>query len=648
MTNIILSFLNVALLGAVVLWCVKKETALTARGRKKIRFIYLTPLIIYILLTTIFAPQIISLLGPCKVSVLSGPIRGKLFFWVYPEFNCFFFLVYFLNLSLTLTHWEAIVKTKDKIFFTFPFLTFISIIFLGLAVSGNITAWPEIKPLGCWVFFMAVAYTAATMIVLHDLNKQFQKSVQKKQERAEQGRGRHKKRLLLIYPVNDLHAGFATNIYFRMPPMPMAILAALTPEEEFEVALIDEQFEQFTYQEADLVAITAFSAHAPRAYKITAVYREKGIPVVMGGIHASMRTEEALRFVDSVVVGEAEPIWPTVLADYLSGSLQPVYRSDYPELANTVIPDRSIYNDKHIMHTIQSSRGCPRNCDFCSVTRFNGKRYRQRPVGEILDELETIPGRHVFFVDDNLIGYGKAAEERALALFKGIVRRKIVKSWIAQTTIDIGAKPELLKWAAKSGCIVLFIGLEFIDAENLKNSNKHFALKIDYKKALKNINRAGIGVLGAFIYGSDLDTKEKMMQRARFIARNRVDIMQQTILTPIPGSRTFNAMASENRIVCANYPEDWETYNGFTLTHIPRNMSQEEFLKTYRWCIEKTYAFPTLWWKALKTLFYTRRVEVAVGSMRLNFSYRAFTLKNIEKQEIALSQQETRIERLTA
>ena len=170
--------------------------------------------------------------------------------------------------------------------------------------------------------------------------------------------------------------------------------------------LLDENFTPFEYRDADVVGITAFTSAAHRAYEIAAVYRSKGAPVVMGGIHASMCPEEAGQYVDAVVVGEAESVWQQVLTDAANGQLQKRYEGEWLDPKILPAPRRDIYSDKYLFASIQTARGCPLGCDFCSVTTYNGSRYRRRPTAEILDELEAIPNELLFFVDDNIIGYG--------------------------------------------------------------------------------------------------------------------------------------------------------------------------------------------------------------------------------------------------
>ncbi|MDY6824572.1 MAG: cobalamin-dependent protein [Thermodesulfobacteriota bacterium] len=640
MANKYIVLISVFLYLLVVLVIFQRGTvSFSSRYRKPVKWWYFVPLLVYIFLTTAFASQIISFIGPSRVSVFCSPIGDRVVYWMFPELNIIFLAIYLFTVLAVLTYWEPIVKYSENTPYLAPVFGLLVVNFTNLFFFGDITEPQVVKPLVVWLIFMIATMLLGAFIVIKDLKRGLKREIARKKVAQEQDAAQKKKKLLLIYPINELIAGLTVRSYSVNPPLAMAILAGLTPRDQFHISFLDEQFEPFVYEDADLVAITAFTAYANRAYEIAALYRENGTPVVMGGIHATMCTDEALNYVDCVVRGEAEDVWADVLRDFLDGNLKRVYEGTWPELKNMPQPDRSIFDSRYVSSSIQTSRGCPWNCKYCSVTAFNGHRYRERPVNEILDELETIPNRYLFFIDDNLIGYSKASEQRALDLFKGMVDRKIYKRWITQTTIDIGNKPELLKWAARSGCLLLFIGLEFIDREELKQMDKHFALKVDYSKALKNINRAGIGVIGAFIYGSDYDTREKMLKRAEFVRTNRIDAMQQSKMTAFPETQVFKQLKAEGRIIYTDYPEDWEKYNFYELTHVPLNMEREEFIRTFRYCVSKTYAYRTIWIKALKTLWHTRNLETAAAAMRLNFSYRALSLYHMENQ---LSQEQKR------
>lgn len=221
--------------------------------------------------------------------------------------------------------------------------------------------------------------------------------------------------------------------------------------------------------------ITAFTAATPRAYEIAGLYRSKGIPVVMGGIHASMCPDEAINYVDSIVIGEAESIWPKVIQDAEKNNLQKIYKGEYRELTGMPVPRRDLFNKEYIFSTVQTARGCPMDCEFCSVTAFNGQRFRRRPAQEVLAELESINNKMIFFVDDNIIGYGKKSREIAISIFQGMVQRKMNKLWFCQVSLNF-ADDEVLLWARKAGCQMVFIGLEAENIDSLKEINKKLNL----------------------------------------------------------------------------------------------------------------------------------------------------------------------------
>jgi radical SAM superfamily enzyme YgiQ (UPF0313 family) len=432
-----------------------------------------------------------------------------------------------------------------------------------------------------------------------------------------------RRKLLLINPVNPYRAGLTVNLSSRFPPLALGILAALTPD-SWEVALVDENFEPFKYQEADLIGLTAFTASAPRAYEIAGIYRERGIPTVMGGIHASILPEEALRYVDTVVIGEAESVWPQVIADFIGGGMQHTYQGSWLDLAGMVQPHRNLFRPEYVFGTIQTSRGCPMDCEFCSVSTFNGRHYRQRPVGEVLDELETITQKRVFFIDDNIIGYGKGSEKRAIALFKGIIERGIKKDWWCQASVNFADNEEVLKYAARSGCLMVFLGVEAEDTDALKEIGKKLNLKKGkdgYREVFKRINRHGIAIMGAFIYGMDSDTPEKLRRRTDYIQHSGVDAVQLTYLTPLPGTRLFNRIRDEGRLLYTNFPADWERYDLMNVVYKPALMTPQEYSAMTREGTSLVYSRWSIRHKFAKTLHATKNRAAASLAYGANVNY---------------------------
>ncbi len=438
-----------------------------------------------------------------------------------------------------------------------------------------------------------------------------------------------KKTLLLINPVNPLRPGFLINRATRNQPLGLGIIAALTPS-DWKIKLIDENFRQFRYYEADLVGITAFTSQAPRAYEIARIYREKGIPTVMGGIHASMMPEEAGRFVDVVVKGEAEPVWSEVLRDFGSGKMKNLYISNISKDIHQPKPRRDLFHPGYLSAGIQTSRGCPLNCSFCSVSAFNGQHYRFRPIDDVLDELEEIPQKYIFFIDDNIIGHTRTSRERAKQLFEGIIRRGIKKYWISQSSVNFAEDKDLLKLAHRSGCKMIFLGIESETEENLMEANKKLNLKTgieNYRKIFRTINRHGIGTIAGLIFGWDTDTPETILARARFAERCGADSFQTSVLTPLPGTSLFEKITCEKRLIYHNFPQDWERYDYFepTITHpVMETSALDAVIERAK---KRIFSGWNILRTALKTLFLTRD-PVTAFTLGMNYlHYRNIFLK---------------------
>jgi len=441
------------------------------------------------------------------------------------------------------------------------------------------------------------------------------------------------KTLLLINPVNQLRPGFLINTQTRNQPLSLGIIAALTPS-DWKIKIIDENFREFRYYEADLVGLTAFTSAAPRAYEIARLYRDKGIPTVLGGIHASMVPEEAGRFVDVVVQGEAEGIWPQVIRDFEAGTLKKYYKAPLEPLIHQPLPRRDLFHPGYVAAVIQTTRGCPMNCSFCSVSAFNGRHYRFRPIDDVLEEYASVPQDYVFFIDDNIIGQNTDTKERAGRLFEGILSRGIKKNWISQSSVNFADDPELLRLAARSGCRMIFLGIEAEKEEQLREGNKKMNLQKgaqSYPRIFRAIQRHGIGVIAGLIYGWDSDTVESIENRTRFALRCGADSFQTSILTPLPGTQLFEKIKSENRLLYTDFPNDWQRYDYFepTIRHplMDSDTLQQAVLKSK----QKIFSLPVIWHKAIMTLFRTRKL-ITTMMLTLNYGfYRNIFLKGSEK-----------------
>lgn len=434
----------------------------------------------------------------------------------------------------------------------------------------------------------------------------------------------HKKnKLLLVNPLSLTRDGLVLHHHVIYPPIGLGIVATLTPE-HWDVEILDENFNRFTFIDADLVAFTALTSSVARAYDLAAIYREKGIPTVLGGIHASMVPDEAEQYVDAVVVGEVESEWLKLIEDFEAGELKKRYTAELLPFENAVVPARHLLHPDYKFASIQTTRGCPMSCDFCSVHTFSGSKYRERPIEETLDELESITHDKIYFVDDNLIGYGRKSQERAIALFKGMISRGIKKKWFASASMNFADNEEVLELAAKAGCSMVLLGIESERIEQLEETNKKLNIKIGidhYDEVFKKMHKYEIAVLGAFIYGLESDTPESMMRRTEYINNANIDAVQATILTPLPGTSLYNRMKAEGRLACVNYPDDWQHYDFAEIVFNHKNMGKDEFMMEFKRNMAAMYGDKILKKKFLRTLKQTKSPLSAIWAYGSNLQY---------------------------
>lgn len=432
-----------------------------------------------------------------------------------------------------------------------------------------------------------------------------------------------KKKLVLINPQNKRRKGFGINIESTYPPIGLGIIAALTPE-IWDVVLIDENIEDYKYEDADLVGITSFTSAISRAYEIAADYRKKNIPVVIGGIHASMLPEEAEKYTDAVVIGEAESVLQNVLDDFENGKLKKRYYGELLPMDNSPIARHDLFSEDYVFNTVQTTRGCPMSCEFCTVTAFNGKAFRARPVENVLDELEVIKSKSIIFVDDNIVGYNKKSRDHAKAIFRGMIERNIEKDWICQASINFGDDEELLELAVKAGCRMVLIGVESEKTDALINMNKRSNLKAgvdNYEKIFAKIQSFGISVLGTFIFGLSTDTLQDLKDRLEYIKNSNVDAHQVSILTPFPGTVTYNEYLKEGRITKTNYPKDWELYDGGEVVIRPKKVDPED-LESFKSNLgEELFYYKRLMNKLRKSIKATKNPKAAVWAFSANAHY---------------------------
>jgi radical SAM superfamily enzyme YgiQ (UPF0313 family) len=409
------------------------------------------------------------------------------------------------------------------------------------------------------------------------------------------------KKLLLVNPVGQ-SSGYLLSKFSTIPPLSLAYIAAATPS-DWEIKIADENFSRLVFEDADLVGISAFTSNINRAYEIAGIYRKQGIKVVIGGIHASMLPDEALQYADAVVVGEAELIWKKVLEDYDNNRLRGKYSGPRVDLSqSTIKPRRDLMDSRYVFQSIQTSRGCPFDCNYCTVSKYLGKEYRQRSAQDVLDELQEIEGEYLFFLDDNLIGHSPKSIKRTKDIFAGMIELRLKKKWWMQTSIDSIKDQEVLKLAAKAGCMFAFIGFETINEKTLQDMKKGINLKIgieNYKNVVNVLHSHGIGVVGAFIIGNDYESPSYYKHLAKFLVRSGIDVVQMAILTPLPGTEFMAQMEKQDRLLYRNFPEDWDKYRLSYVVRKPEGIEPDIIYIGDNYVKNHIYGFP---WNPYRTI----------------------------------------------
>jgi len=376
----------------------------------------------------------------------------------------------------------------------------------------------------------------------------------------------------LIYP---LYKEMRMEKGRRIPQLTLPLVAALCPP-EIEVKITDEEVEEidFNLGRGSVAGVSMMTAQAKRGYEIAREFRKKGVITIAGGIHPSSLPDEAAAHFDSVVVGEAECVWDSVITDLKRGELKKIYRSEeFFHLRNLPSPKYDLVKNKMFYTPVQASRGCPYRCTFCSVTKFYGPKFRSRPVDEIITEIKLSGDKYFFFVDDNIVGNPKFAKE----LFTKLIPLKI--KWGGQAILGFAQDRELVELAGQSGCLGLFIGIESVNRKSIKQANKKCNKVEDYAALIKQIHRAGIHIIAGTVFGFDTDDKNIFEQMLDFYKKNKIAYANFSILTPFPGTILYEQMEKEGRI----FEKDWSKYDCGSVVFHPLKMSPEELQAGSDW-----------------------------------------------------------------
>ena len=430
------------------------------------------------------------------------------------------------------------------------------------------------------------------------------------------------KKILFIQPTPYDYKGELIKkkkLYFVGLALP--VLAAITPK-EWDCSICLETIEEVPFDtDADVIAISSMGHAVLRTIDIAKEFKKRGKIVILGGYMVSLMPEEAKKYCDCVVIGDAEEVWPSLLEDVLNGNIKPFYEKTLTKLEYP-LPRFDLLLNKNIgdFLPVQAGRGCPNVCSFCSVYCLYKTKYYRRSIEDVIRDIKHIKSLGVkkfLLLDDNIL----SDREYTIKLCNEI--KKLKMQWLSQCSVKIGEDDELLRIVAESGCVTLSFGLESISQESLKSMQKAWANPLEYSRLLKNIRKHGIDISTEMVVGAEGDTLESITATAKFIEDNKVVVPRFYILTPIPGTVFFKEMKEQNRIC----NDDIYSYNGTEAVHIPKNMTPEQLTEAYWKLYNDVFSIKSI---VNRTLFHSdflKRPVMYMFYFGVNLFYR-YQIKN--------------------
>lgn len=443
-------------------------------------------------------------------------------------------------------------------------------------------------------------------------------------------------KIILLSPKGPLyrHRGGIFKKNLRYAPLTLTTLASLVPHDlNASVEILDEGIEDIDVDrlQADLVGITATTGNAIRAYELADRLRSRGIPVVMGGPHATLVPDDVQPHVDCVVVGYAEDTWPELLYDFKAGQMKARYTmSPDLSLANRPFARREMIQSQGYIttHVFETQRSCIHNCDFCVAPSAWGSKPFYKPVEDVVADIRQHYDRRIMFIDLNLINN----VDYATRLFEALIPLKV--DWFGLTTTLIYHDQKLLDLAARSGCSGLLIGFESISRENQKSVRKGFNRPDEYRAIVDALHKRGITLMACFTFGLDDDTPDVFMETARFAVEASIDLPRYAIVTPFPGTNLYKRLDSEGRILTRN----WELYDAQHVVFQPKQMSVHQLYSGHESAWKYTYSVPNM-----VRRFMGARIQVPVWWVT-NFGYRFYAhhLKDFYNCDCFIGQRDQR------
>jgi len=411
----------------------------------------------------------------------------------------------------------------------------------------------------------------------------------------------------------------------NLPGLAFPLLAAYTPK-HWQVELIIEVVDDIPFDtDADIIAIGTMGHATFRGIEIAAEFRKRGKIVIMGGYMASIAYNEAIKYVDSVIIGDAEISYPLLLKDFEEyGKLKPFYNNPISHLNNLPIPRYDLLTQKKIgnMLPVQAGRGCTYRCSFCSIACLYAGKYIFRPVDEVIRDIKEVKRlgfKRFYLIDDNIVSNPKYLKDLCEKI------KPLHMNWASQCALHLAKNKNLLKIVSDSGCDLMSFGVESISQEAIDMLDKPWLKASEHESNFKTLSKSGITVSTEMIVGTDHDTVQSIKDTYKFILHNKIPIPRFYILTPIPGTELYNQLLGQNRILTT----ELKNFDGTRCVHIPLNITPDKLTEMYWWLNEKIFSFKSIIYRTLLNKYLWKKPAMLIFSLGINLHYRHYIKRRI-------------------